>query len=98
MSSEFSDCSGCHQVSLFHYKLVLHLVTVSRSCGSLNILTAVTQIRPCCYCYCHNLCVSALGAFAKWRKATISFVMSVCPSDRMEQLGLHWTDCHEFCI
>jgi hypothetical protein len=33
-----------------------------------------------------------LGAFAKLRKATISFVMFVCPSMRMEQLGVHWTD------
>jgi hypothetical protein len=30
-----------------------------------------------------------LGAFAKLRKATISFVMSVRPSVRMEQLGFH---------
>jgi hypothetical protein len=28
-----------------------------------------------------------LGVFAKLREATISFVMSVCPSVRMEQLG-----------
>jgi len=33
-----------------------------------------------------------LGAFAKLRKATISFFMSSCPSVRMEQLGSHWTD------
>ena len=37
-----------------------------------------------------------LGAFAKLRKATISFVMSVCPpaspSVRIEQLRSHWTD------
>ena len=26
------------------------------------------------------------------RNATVSFVMSVCPSVRMEQLGSHWTD------
>jgi len=26
---------------------------------------------------------------------SISFVISVCPSVRMEQLGSHWTDCHE---
>jgi hypothetical protein len=32
-----------------------------------------------------------LGAFAKLRKATISFVMSV----RMEQLESHWTDFNE---
>ena len=36
-----------------------------------------------------------LGTFAKLGKATISFVMSVCPSVRMEQLGSHWTDFHE---
>jgi len=40
-----------------------------------------------------------LGAFAKLRKVTISFIMSIClsvpPSVRMEQLGSHWTDFHE---
>jgi len=36
-----------------------------------------------------------LGAFGKLRKATRSFVISVRPSVRMEQLGTHWTDCHE---
>jgi hypothetical protein len=36
-----------------------------------------------------------LGAFAKLRKATISFVMSVHLSVRMEQLGSHLTDFHE---
>jgi len=30
-----------------------------------------------------------LGAFEKLRRATISFVMSVCPSFRMDQLGCH---------
>jgi len=34
------------------------------------------------------------GAFTKLRKATISFVMSVRPSVRME-LGSHWTDFHK---
>jgi hypothetical protein len=33
-----------------------------------------------------------LGAFAKLRKGTISFVMSVPLPIRMEQLGSHWTD------
>ena len=45
----------------------------------------------------HQLTV--LGAPPKLRKATICFVMSicpsVCPSVRMEQLGSHWTDFHE---
>jgi hypothetical protein len=36
-----------------------------------------------------------LGAFAKLLKATVSFVMSVCPPDRMEQLGSYWTDVLE---
>jgi len=33
-----------------------------------------------------------LGASAKLRKSTVSFVMSV----RVEQLGSHWTDFREF--
>jgi hypothetical protein len=33
-----------------------------------------------------------LGAFTKLRKATVSSVMSIRPSIRMEQLGSHWTD------
>jgi hypothetical protein len=36
-----------------------------------------------------------LGAFAKLQETTISFVMSVPPSVRMEQLGYHWTNFHE---
>ena len=38
---------------------------------------------------------SLLDAFAKLQKVTISFVMSVRPSVRMEQLGSHPTDFHE---
>jgi len=42
---------------------------------------------------------SLLGAFAKLRKTTIGFVMSVClsarPSVYMEQFGFYWTDFHE---
>jgi hypothetical protein len=33
----------------------------------------------------------------KIAKRTISFVLSVCPSVRMEQLGSHWTDFREIC-
>ena len=40
-----------------------------------------------------------LSCFAKLRKATISFVMSVRPSVRpivgKEQLDCHWTDFHK---
>ena len=35
------------------------------------------------------------GAFEKLQKATISFVMSVRLSVRVEQLFSHWTDFHE---
>ena len=36
-----------------------------------------------------------LGAFEKLRKATTSFVVSVCLSIRMEKLGCHWIEFHE---
>ena len=38
---------------------------------------------------------SFLGEFAKLRKTAISFVVSVRPSIRMEQLGSYWTDFNE---
>jgi hypothetical protein len=34
--------------------------------------------------------IHSLGALAKLRKAAFSFVMSVRPSDRTEQLGFQW--------
>ena len=39
--------------------------------------------------------IPILWAFAKLRKATTSFVMSVRLSVRKEQLGSHWTDFYE---
>ena len=36
-----------------------------------------------------------LGVFANLEETTISFVLSVCPSVRMEQLSSHWIDSHE---
>ena len=59
-----------------------------------NLHVSVTA-RPCCELF--------LGTFAKLRKTTVSFVMSVCvsvhPSVRppapMEQLGPNWMDFHE---
>jgi hypothetical protein len=38
--------------------------------------------------------LSFLGRSAKLLKATVSFVVFVCPSFRME-LCFHWTDFHE---
>jgi hypothetical protein len=40
-------------------------------------------------------CDTFLGAFAKLRKATISFVMSVRLSNRMEIFGSHWKGFHD---
>jgi hypothetical protein len=53
-----------------------------------------------CVCLLHvgmveQLTYLFLGTFSKLRKTTISFVVSVSPTIRMEQLGSHWTDCHE---
>jgi hypothetical protein len=42
---------------------------------------------------CHDHVV-LLDAYAKLRKSTIDFVVSVL-SVRMEQLGSHWTDFYE---
>ena len=42
-----------------------------------------------------NYALSVLRVFAKLRKASISFVIPVLPSVRMEQLGSHWTDFDE---
>ena len=36
-----------------------------------------------------------IRVFRRVRKAFISFVMSVCPSVRMEQLGSHWKESYE---
>jgi uncharacterized membrane protein len=54
----------------------------------------VTDIPTLKYIYL-GLTVEFLGALAKLRKATISFVMSVCPSVSMEEHGSHWTDFDE---
>ena len=56
--------------------------------------------------HCHHVhnwtkqyVIQFLGAVAKFRRATISFLASACPSvrppARMEQLGSHWTDSHD---
>jgi hypothetical protein len=43
----------------------------------------------CVFLECKGTNSYTLSALAKLRKATISFVMSVCSLDRMEQLGSH---------
>jgi len=39
--------------------------------------------------------ITDLGAFAKLRKATVGFVVSVHPYVRMDQLGFQWADFHD---
>jgi len=36
-----------------------------------------------------------LDSFTELRKATVSFVVCVCPSSRMGQLCSHWQDFHK---
>jgi hypothetical protein len=43
----------------------------------------------------HAALLRLLGEFAKLRKSTISFVMSVRLAVRMEELGFQWKDLHE---
>jgi hypothetical protein len=48
-----------------------------------------------CFCFLYS---PLLVTFAKLRKPTVSFVMSICLSVRLsveiEQFGLHWKDCN----
>jgi hypothetical protein len=39
--------------------------------------------------FCEKQYLLVLGASAELQEATISFIMFVCPSVRMEQLGSH---------
>jgi len=36
-----------------------------------------------------------LGAFTKLQKAAVSFILSVCLSIYVEELGAHWPDIRE---
>jgi len=48
----------------------------------------------CLHCFvCFNF--QSLGAFEKLQKVSVSFVVLVCPSVLMEQLGSKWRDFHE---
>ena len=83
---------------LYSLKFVFTICTLSRAFLYLNVDF---------YWSFNHFFVMFLGAFAILRKATISFVMSVClsvcclsvcssvhPSLRMKQLDSHWKDFH----
>jgi len=71
--------------------------TLSDSCADVDINIKAVILNTSLNRKRNHRCkfFTILGAFTKLRKATISFVMSVCLSVRMEQLGYHWTECHE---
>ena len=52
---------------------------------------------PVCQCHGHlsGSFPFSIGTFAKLWNTTISFIMSVCPSIHMEQLGPHYANFHE---
>jgi hypothetical protein len=55
----------------------------------LNVISVASILVVC------MLCMLFLGVFAKLRKAIISFVMSIYPSVRVNQLNSHWMDFYE---
>jgi len=75
-------------------------VLVGAPCYSTHVTVRTGIFEVNIFCNLPAVCILAflrsfLGKFAKLRKATVSFVMSVCLSVRMEQLASYWTDFHE---
>jgi hypothetical protein len=68
------------------------LIIVAAAVACYRILTGVTSVQQTLSQATRE---QFLGTFAKLRKATISFFMSVCLSVRMEQLGSQLMDSHE---
>jgi len=66
-------------------KLTIHLLRKRRTTPLLSLLVVTEGAKKTLF----------LGAFAKLRKATIIFIMSVYPSVRMELLCSHSADFHE---
>jgi len=67
---------------------------------TLGIKSVVTALLRAAWCFAEGRyrwtsLLLLLGAFAKFRKAAVSCVMSACLSVSMEQLGFHCTDFHE---
>jgi hypothetical protein len=70
------------------------LLTASRN-NVINANSELFLVYGFCSFYSRELYFSFLGAFEKLRKASVSFVVSVRQSVRMEQLSCHWTDFRE---
>ena len=53
--------------------------------------TCDTTTSACCLCSTVVIENRLIRALRKLRKVTVSYVTTVCPCDRTEQLGCHWT-------
>jgi hypothetical protein len=75
--TKFSSFMCLHLTSLDCIRLCVfanpHIEALLRTPCAVSLYSQVT-----CFVLCKAACIF-LGAFAKFRKATISFVMSVCP-------------------
>lgn len=80
-----------YRLPQLHPVLITRLVQTLKSSHSRpsSLFTSVTNVK----------CLPSVGAWAKLRNATISYVMfvflSIRSSVRMEQFVSLWTDCHE---
>ena len=88
----FSKCSLFHNSTVFGFCIIHILYTgvlkLKKEFQCQKVKVHENKINV-------QIATSFLGAFAKWRKATVSYVMSVHLSVPIEQLGFHWTDFHE---
>ena len=95
----FRYTAGIFSVLLWMWQSVC-----SSYCCQLNAVSFSTALHDALYRSIYSLLIwsslgtlqGILGAFAKFRIGTVSFVMSDRPSVRMEQLGSHWTDFQNF--
>jgi hypothetical protein len=84
----------CLQVTLLHHSTVNAWGTCNIASPARRKKTDSAQLVPV-FCQ-HSIYVFVIvGALPEFWKATITVVMSVCLSVRMEQLGSHLTDFHE---
>ena len=82
-----------HVTPLYPQRLALTSPTGGgRSVGIVRVRTKATELLFGNFNVSIDLVL--LRAFTKLRKATISFVMSVCPAVPIEQLGSNWKDFH----
>jgi len=89
---------GGPPVSLVTKRLALEVDHSPPSIVEIKSEWNCTPVRKMCTCS-PRVNFMFLGAFAKLRKASICFVMSVClsvcPFVRTDQIGNQWSDFHE---